>query len=244
MGSVGALETRLSFRRNGADVAADIGRGQAEATQSRDHDMREILTHAAARLEGFRQRRRDQRRFLIVSEILADAAHQVDRAGKDRLAGRKALGRIIGRGIVERHELRRENEMGRRAGVERLYVGDFAPHLFPGGSEIGVRLRLAPDFDAGERGDAQFPMRFLDAHRRDEIAEEIGSRHARDRRWRDLDAAVEHALPATVARREAQGAERGGDRRIVGISGDVPDVVDHASPLGVSARTAFEPCRK
>ena len=90
MGGIGALQPRLARRRDGAQIAADIGRRQAEAAQPCDHHMGEILADAVALLEHLAERRRDHRRLRVVVEFGADAVHQIDRAGEDPAPGAKA----------------------------------------------------------------------------------------------------------------------------------------------------------
>ena len=83
MGGVGALQARLARRRDGAQIAADIGRGQAEAAQPGDHHMGEILTNPVTFFEYLVERGRDDGCLRIVLKIAADPVHQIDRAGKD-----------------------------------------------------------------------------------------------------------------------------------------------------------------
>ena len=120
MGGVGALQARLARRRNGAEIAADIGGRQAEPAQARDHDMGEILTDAVALVEGLAERRRDHRRLRVVEEIRCgcDASDRPRRRGC-RAPGAKALARIGGDRRQHRHQ---------RARIE-IATGEDGPRL-------------------------------------------------------------------------------------------------------------------
>ena len=80
MGRVGALQPRLARRRNGAQIAADIGGRQAETAQPCDHHMGKVLADAVALLEDFAQRRRDHGGLGIVFE----ARSGCDASGRPR----------------------------------------------------------------------------------------------------------------------------------------------------------------
>ena len=114
MGCVGAFQARLSFRRQRADVTADIGCGQAESTQAGNHDVGEILTDAAALLEGLRERGSHVRRLGIVAEITADAAHEFGRRVQHRASRGEAFPRVIDRRLEQRDEAARVEEVRRR----------------------------------------------------------------------------------------------------------------------------------
>ncbi|KAK0330019.1 hypothetical protein LTR94_034499, partial [Friedmanniomyces endolithicus] len=76
MGRVGADQPRLAGRRDGADIAGGIGGRQAGGAQARNHDLREILAHAAAVAERLVRGGVDQRGGGVEGEIVLDAARQ------------------------------------------------------------------------------------------------------------------------------------------------------------------------
>src|ERR1700677_1621628 len=75
-----ANQTRLAFRRAGAQIAADVTRRQTERTQERNAEMRKILADAASFFQNLLQRRGDGRGFNIVFEISENTAGEVFRA--------------------------------------------------------------------------------------------------------------------------------------------------------------------
>ena len=119
-------------RLHGAQIAADIGRRQAEAAQPGNHDVREVLADAAAQRERHRRRGRHGGGADLVDEIGLDALHQLDRAVEHRPVRRKALARIVADLRIERDLPAREQKMRRRP---RADVGDRerrVAHLLPG----------------------------------------------------------------------------------------------------------------
>ena len=118
MGRVRTLQARFARRRDGAQIAADIGRRQSEPAQSCDHHMCKILANAMALFEHFVERRRDDGRFRVVLKIAADPVHQVDRAGNNSACRRKACRRISGDRLLHRHQWARKHVTDRRGGAE------------------------------------------------------------------------------------------------------------------------------
>src|SRR5262245_22932249 len=92
---VGADAARLPWRRNSLEVAADVERGQAERTKTRDLGAREVLTDAAAQPEDIGERRRHVRRFGIEREVSVEAAGQIEHRLEVRAAPGKRLPREI-----------------------------------------------------------------------------------------------------------------------------------------------------
>ena len=114
VGGVGALQARFARRRDGAQIAADIGRRQPESAQACDHHMGKVLADAVALLEHFLERRRDHGRLRIVFELGANAMHQVDRAGENAGSRRKACRGIGGDRRLHRHQGTGEDVADRR----------------------------------------------------------------------------------------------------------------------------------
>src|SRR5258708_6556212 len=66
---IGAGEARLAGRGNGAEEAADVAGGDADAAETRDHHIREILADAAAHFEGLLRQRIDIGRLAVEAEV-------------------------------------------------------------------------------------------------------------------------------------------------------------------------------
>ena len=76
MGGIGADQPWLAGRWLGEQVAADITRRQAARAQAGEHQMGEVLAHAASALQHFHQRRGDLGGFGIEGEFTEDLFHQ------------------------------------------------------------------------------------------------------------------------------------------------------------------------
>ena len=100
-------QPRLSRRRNRADIARGIGRGQTGGAQAGDHDLCEILTDAAALIECLARGRVDQRGGRVEFEFVLDALCERDARFERRAVGREIGGAIIGDLPVERDQRRR-----------------------------------------------------------------------------------------------------------------------------------------
>src|SRR5947209_8315784 len=226
MRGVGPLEPRLAFRRDRADVAADISRRQSKPTQTRNHDVGEVLTDAAAFLEGHRERRANVRRFRVVAKIAADAAHELRCGIKNRTRRCKTFTRVIDRRLKQRHETARIEKMRGRLRIEAFGIEGFVPHLFPCGR---TGRRAGPiDLDARSRLGPKFTMWRLDSCVDDAVAEKAAPLIRFDRLGRDFKPALDHALPRSVLRQTAQVAARIGDGRAVGANRDVAKIVQQS----------------
>jgi len=231
MGGVGALQPRLARRRDGAQIAADIGGGQAEAPQARDHDMREILADAVAIGEGFADRGRDLGRFGIVGEILADAGHQLARRLEDRPLRRKAPAGVAGDLRYGRRQPAGVEILGRGIRREALRpqceFGDILPAPRQGGEGCDRPCHLDP------RGhlDLELTMRLGDGQCRRVVAEEADTVPPLSAARRHREAARQHTLANAVTRQHPQDAARERDRPAIGVSRKMANVVDHAASI-------------
>ena len=150
MGRVGALQARFARRRNGAQIAADIGRRQSEAAQARDHHMGEILADAVTFFEHFVERRRDHGGLRVVFEFGPDPVHQIDRAGQNPARGREALRRILGDRRQHRHQRAGKNITDRRRRAEAGGLKGHVADAFPG-RLCAARPGALRDTDTRER---------------------------------------------------------------------------------------------
>ena len=75
-------------------------------------------------------------------------------------------------------------------------------------------------------------------------AEEIAPQRSLHRARPDVDAVGDQLLAVAGLRLQPQRTARETHVAFVGIGGDVPDVVDHASPVSFSGRLALGPCGK
>ena len=147
---VGAGEARLARRRDGADVAADIERRQAEAAQAGDHHMGEILADAAPRGESLRRARSSlrspwrRRRNRALMRAFSSTRGLVDRPARG-----EALARIVGRGgeTAAPAGSDRARRRGCRAASDSVAAASAAT-LSHGGVSAGDRRRRARDLDA------------------------------------------------------------------------------------------------
>ena len=244
MGGVRPLQPRPAGRRIGAQIAADIGRRQAQPAQAGDHDVGEVLADAAADLEGLAGRGRDSGGFAVIDELGVDSRHQVDRGLDDRAARREARPRIVGNGRRERRA-RRRIEKGRRAvGAERRRRKGRRADRLPGGAGRGVRRRSRVHIDPRHRLDDQDLVRLVDDQGQCLFAERAGALQAVRRLWGDGDGVFQQGLGGGGGRRQAQHAARIAHLRLVGVGGPVPHPVDHASAASLTVGTALAPCRK
>ena len=141
VGGVGALQARLARRRDGAQIAADIGRRQPEPAQARNHHMGKILADAVALLEHLLERRRDHGGLRVVFEIVADAVHQVDGAGKNAAARRKTRRGIGGDRRLHRHQRARKDVADRRSRAETGGLKGHVADALPGRAWRGAAER-------------------------------------------------------------------------------------------------------
>ena len=95
MHGVGPDQARHARRRQGAQIAADIGGGQAGQTQRDHHHMGEILAHAMARGEGVGDRRVGIGNPRAIGEGMLDMQREVQRGGDDGRIGRKVRARPV-----------------------------------------------------------------------------------------------------------------------------------------------------
>src|SRR5947209_18772175 len=226
MRGVGPLEPRLAFRRDRADVAADISRRQSKPTQTCNHDVGEVLTAAAAFLERDRERRANVGRFRVIAKIAADAGHELRCGIKNRTRRCKTFARVIDRRLKQRHETARIEKMRGRLRIEAFGIEGFVPHLFPCGR---TGRRAGPiDLDARSRLGPKFTMWRLDSCVDDAVAEKAAPLIRFDRLGRDFKPALDHALPRSVLRQTAQVAARIGDGRAVGADRDVAKIVQQS----------------
>ncbi|MGY4442998.1 hypothetical protein ACVW04_005817 [Bradyrhizobium sp. LM2.3] len=206
--------------------------------------MGKILTDAMALGEDLVERRRDHRRLGVVAKLGADAMHEIDRSCEDARAGRKAGRRIGADRPQHRHQRTRKDIADRRGRPEaRRLEGDVANAL-PGRARSGARRRLARHLHARARIDAQSAMRGLDHDALGQGAEEITANMTLSGARTDLDIMRDQLLVVAAPRLQPQRAAGEADRILVLVSGDVTDVVDHASPVSFSGRLALGPCGK
>ena len=244
MGRVRALQTRLAGRRDSAQIAGDIGRRQPKPAQARNHQMGKVLANAAALLEDFPQRRRDHGCLWIILELASDPVHQIDRAGKDAAARRKARGSIGGDRGKHRHQRARKDIADRRRRPQARGLKGHVAHRFPRPAWRRAVERIAGDLDARSRVDTQMAMRRFDQDALGMGPEEIITRGAGRGPGPDLDGVRDQLLSIGALRLQPQRAARETHRTFVAIGGDVADVVDHARPVSFSGRLALGPCGK
>ena len=245
MGGVGALQARLARRRDGAQIAADIGRRQAEAAQACDHHMGKILADAVALLEHFLERRRDHGRLRIVFELGRMRCIRSTAPARMPAPGGKLCRGIGGDRRQHRHQ-RTGKDVADRRGRARGSSASKATSrtLSHGGLGGGAAGRLARDRHARAGIDAQVAMRGLDQHALGVGAEEIAPHRALRRPRPDLDRVRDQLLAVAALRLQPQRAARKTDRALVAVGRDVTDVVDHARPVSFSGRLALGPCGK
>ncbi len=149
MHGVGALQPGRAVARHRAQIAADIGRRQADAAQARDHDMREVLADAAPQGERHRRRGGHRGRAGVVDHVGLDPAHEVERALEDRTAGREACARIVADFRIERHHAAGEQEMRRRGRPDVGGGEDLVAHRFERRRRQQRRVAERVNRDAG-----------------------------------------------------------------------------------------------
>ena len=125
--------------RHRAQIAADVSGRQADAAQPGNHDVREILAHAAAQRERHRRHGGDGGRADLVGDVGFQPADQLDRRVEHGSAGRENS-RAYNRGSRGSSDTMR---LGNRkcAGEQRPDVArrkGLVAHRFPG------RRRAAP----------------------------------------------------------------------------------------------------
>src|SRR5213075_228897 len=96
MRGVGADEAGPPRRGRGEDIAAHVARGEPDGAQAADHQVREVLAHAALLLEDLPERRRDAGRGAVELEVAVDAPREVAGRLEERAARREALHRVVG----------------------------------------------------------------------------------------------------------------------------------------------------
>ncbi len=132
MHGVGALQPRRIGPRGAAQIAADIGRRQADAAQPRNHDVREILADAAAQRERHRRRRGDGGGADLIDDVGLHAADQLDGRLQHGASRRKALPDIVADLRIERDDTAREQKMRGRQRAEVAGRKRRLADVFPG----------------------------------------------------------------------------------------------------------------
>ena len=241
---VGAFEARPAGRGVGADVAADIGGGETEATQAGDHDVGEVLADAAALLESLCGRRGDLRGIRIIGETGLDRAGEVEGGVGDRPTGREAHPRVVGDRLDDRGHHRRIEEVRGRAGLKRLRRGGLITGQLPRRLEQQRGQAGANDADARAGLDGQLAVRGLDDGGQHLFAELADARTDMAGRRGDDDVMREQGLVRTFARGHPQGAAGEADGPLIAVTGEVAQAVDHARPPNFLVGVALAPCRK
>ena len=228
MAGIGAFEPLLAGRRDGADIAGDIGGGQAEPPETSDHDMREILADAVALIESLGQRRRHLGRLGIVGEVTPDPGHQIAGRFQNGAAGVEARPRIVDHGGHMRHEPARIEVMGRRIRLEAPGIERERRDILPVPRQPGMGWRRAVDLDPRPHLELELAMRLGDGDRGHVVAEEAEPVITLGRARRDQQFALQHALARPVARQQSQDAAGKGHRPAIAVGGDVAQFVNHA----------------
>ena len=123
VGRIGALQPFLAWRRDRAQIAADIGGGQAKTANAADHHMGEVLTDPATLGKGERWGGGDIGRLGVIDEIIVDATRELERRVENRPIGQKALSRII-RDLGAERRARGRKQKGSRAGGAKIRHGE------------------------------------------------------------------------------------------------------------------------
>ena len=229
MHGIGADQPLRTAERHGAQVAADIGGRQAKAAQSGNHDMGEVLAHAAAQRERHRRRGGHRGGADLIGEVGLDPLHQFDRAFEHRSAGRKALARIVADFGIERDLAAGEQVVRRRPSTDVVDRECRVAHLLPGRRRADIHRGEVLHGHARDQLDDQFFVRAIEPDPGEMIAEEVIALAALRRHRIDLQGGRMHPLPHAIDRRQPQHVVRIGDRRRIGIDRGLAQIVDHAS---------------
>ncbi|MPL73748.1 hypothetical protein SDC9_19554 [bioreactor metagenome] len=228
---VRALEPRLAGRREGAQKARDIARRNADAAQRGDHDMGEILAHAAALREGLARRGVDGGRLGVEGhraiERAPDRHHRLLRRhpGRQLLAGE-------GRGLGHRRDAGAcAQKVVRHLGGEALLRLDLGRQPVEQGGEVAARRRGAT-LDLGSELERDRTDRRMPGDRGRRVAEEIDRLAPLVGHRLDRQQPRQHPLPARDIRGQKphQVADVIRGRGIVIIDRE-PDFIQHVSPL-------------
>ncbi len=206
--------------------------------------MGKILADAVALFEHLLERRRDHRRLRIVFELVADAVHQIDGAGQNSAACRKARRGIGGDRLQHRHQRTGKDVADRRRGTEAGGFESQVADALPRRARRGAAGRLARYRHPRSGIDPQMTMRGLDQHALGVGAEEIPPDRPLRRTRPDIDGVGDQLLAVAALRLQPQRAARKAHRALVTIGRDMTDVVDHARPVSFSGRLALGPCGK
>ena len=230
MHGVGALQALGAGRRNGAQEAADIGGGNADAAQAGDHQVREILADAALQLEDPARRGLDLGRLLVVAEVAVDALAEVP---DDLLHGRGAREALAGVGgdlAVQRHARTAGDEMVRRIGRQRAHARRARAASLARSGETSSIAGRGLDAHAGAHADLQRGVGLAIGDRDDGVAEEIVAVRALEGHRVEDDRRGDDALAAGQSRRRhAHEVAAADDGRVVFVFELQADVVVHAA---------------
>ena len=244
MGGVGPLQALLPRRRLGAQIAADIGGGQAQPPQAADHDVAEVLADPATGGEGRLRRGGDVGGLGIIAELVPYAAHQLRRCLEDRPPGPEALPGIVGDGRDQGRPRRGIEVGGRSPRAEITALEAAATDQLPGlaGEQGQVQGRM--HVHAGAGLDHQGRVGLVDQNLQHPLAEGALLLLGPGGLGRDGHLRRQHRLGGGRGGRQPQHALGKGHRRIVPVGGAVPQLIDHASPASFTFGVALAPCRK
>ena len=247
MRGIRADQPRLARRRDGADIAAGIGRGQTGGAQAGDHDLREILADALALEERLVRRGVDQGRGRVEGEIVLETAGQRDPRLQCAARGVEIDGAICGDAVIERYQGGGEQVVG-RAGGGQIAAGARHRRDLTQCRVAGIGHRHQP-VDAHSRP----AFNRQAAHRRvDHQPGDVGEARLRQAgagaadRFDGERVILQH-LPGPVDRLQPQIAAREFDVAAIIEPRDVPDIVEHLADhakVSPPARSGSAPCRK
>ena len=203
MRRVHAHQARLPLGRVGQQVARDVARRQAMPAQAGEHQVREVLAHAAALVEHFIHRGAHRGGTGVELEVGVDALHQVGHRLEPVAAGRERLQRVHARAFGQRHERGRFGHARRDQPVELRLLAHLVTHTFPRGERCGVGHRPFAHLHAAVHAHTQHAVRAVQAEMGDAVAEAVGRFVALVGRWVDLNGTGEQLLPGQRARCEA-----------------------------------------
>src|SRR6202035_2923844 len=154
----------------------DVARGEAPRAQAGEHDVGEILTDTAARLERLEHRGADGGGTRRVTEITMYLVHQQFRTLQQRAVRNEAFRAVVGERVFDPHKTRFHPEstgveFGLRYGPPRIV--QCGANLLPG---LGFRVRrfaARTDLDADFRQHLEAIVRLIIFETRHEIAERI-----------------------------------------------------------------------
>ncbi len=229
---IGADELFFAGLGMRAQVAADVARGQPEAAQGGNHDVRIVLADAGAQFERLRGAGLHFGALGVVGEVGVDALHQVEGAAEQRLLGRKAGGGVGGCGGKQGGEMGAEGELGLgdiglADAVEQLFA-----HLFPRRTGVPVGRLGRAHLHQADGAHGQRVMRAVVGEELTLVAEHIDIAVPMFGLGVNVADVVDAFLRGVIERAEVRQMVGQLDRGGVGVGGFVHHAVEH----GVSLR--------